>query len=222
MHACLKPPRVLTTFSVVTIPIIILGQTQLRTSQKVNLGAFLCLSVAMMGIACTRLSRLRNNNTVWHYYWQFIEACVACIMVSLFTFRTLFGSGRARVFKQHELKGQLPSISQRIGHQMKRFNMSAWEEIETDQQKLPEIPSASFSGLWTFIGRGNRSPGHAAAMSTDLDRMDNGDPPKPWSSYPSSGGGEMGSDVRRRESGAPGSCANYCLPAVFLWRDQPG
>jgi hypothetical protein len=206
----------LTVFSVVTIPIIILGQTQLRTSQKVSLGAFLCLSVAMMGIACTRLSGIRNNNTVWIYYWQLVEACVACIMVSLFTFRTLFVSGRARVFKQHELGGQLPSISQRIRHQMKRFNMSAWEEIGNDQPKLPEIPSASFSGLWTFIGRNHRPPGHTAAISTDPGQMDDGDPPKPWSSYPSSGGGEMSSDVRRCESGAPGMFANNCLPAVFL------
>lgn len=169
-------------FSVVSIPIIILGRTQLRTSQKVSLGALLCLSVVMIAIACARFSGLRNIATVWIYLWHYIDACVACIMASLLTFRTLFVSGRTRVFKQQELKGQLPSIKQqelkgrlpsikqRVLHNMKILNMAAWEMVEDEMEELPEVPSATPSGLRNFISRYHRSPGSTTAMNSEGDR----------------------------------------------------
>lgn len=116
----------------------------------------------MMIIACIRLSGVRNNNTTWIYFWQYIEACVACIMASLLTFRTLFISGRTRVFKREKL--QMPSIKQRVLHNMKIFNLAAWEKVD-DKRELPEIPSATFSGLRTFI----RRYGSVTATSSEQD-----------------------------------------------------
>lgn len=178
------------TLIVVSIPVFILWKTQLRTSQKVSLGAFLSLSIAMMIIAIVRLSGLKNNNTTWIYYWQYMEACVACIMASLLTFRTLFISGRSRVFKRQEFKGQAPSVKQRILHNMKRVNMSAWEKVQDDKRGLPEIPSATFSGLRTFIRRNHRSSGLTTAMSSELDNVDLELLAEPSSSYLTSDRGE--------------------------------
>ena len=147
-------------FSVVSIPIIILRRTQLKMAQKISLSAFLCLSVAMIIIACIRLSGLRDN-TVWIYFWQYMEACVACIMASILTFRTLFIGDRTREFKPQRL--QQGSIKQRVLHNMKIFNMAAWEKVEDDSSELPEIPSATISGLRTFI----RQAGSPMAMTSE-------------------------------------------------------
>ena len=152
-------------FSVVSIPIIILRRTQLKMAQKISLSAFLCLSVAMIIIACIRLSGLRDNNTVWIYFWQYMEACVACIMASILTFRTLFIGDRTREFKPQRL--QQGSIRQRVLHNMKIFNMAAWEKVEDDSSELPEIPSATISGLRTFI----RQAGSPMAMTSEQDHV---------------------------------------------------
>lgn len=155
--------------SVVSIPIIILGRTQLRISQKISLGVFLCLSAAMIAIAGARFSVLHNNNLVWTYLWQYIEACVACIMASLQTFRTLFHNGGTRVFKQQELGERVPSNMRRISPNMGPPNMAAWEMGEDAKNELPEIPSATFSGMRTFIGRYHQSPESTGKTNSEED-----------------------------------------------------
>lgn len=151
-------------FLVVSIPIIILGRTQLKMSQRISLSAFLCLSVVMIIIACVRLSGLRNNNTVWIYFWQYVEACVACIMASLLTFRTLFISDRTRVFKRQKAQ-EMPSFKRRALHNVKIFNMAAWERVDDHTRELPEIPSVTMSGLRTFI----RQAGSTTATISEQD-----------------------------------------------------
>lgn len=155
--------------SVVSIPIIILGRTQLRISQKISLGIFLCLSAAMIAIAGARFSVLHNNNLVWTYLWQYIEACVACIMASLQTFRTLFFNGGTRIFKQQELREHLPLSMRRVSPNVELFNMAAWERGEDEKNELPEIPSATFSGVRNFIDRNHRSPESTKRMNSEED-----------------------------------------------------
>lgn len=81
----------------------------------------------MVAIAGARFSVLHNSNLVWTYLWQYIKARVACIMVPLQTFRTLFISGGSRVFRQQDLQEQLPSIKRRVSSNMKLLNMASWE-----------------------------------------------------------------------------------------------
>lgn len=164
---------IINAFSIVSIPIIILGRTQLRMSQKISLEVFLCLSAAMIAIAGVRFSVLHNSNLVWTYLWQYIEACVACIMASLQTFRTLFFSGGSRVFRQQKLREQLPSIIRRISCNMKLFNVADWKRGFDEKNGLPEIPSATLSGIRTFINRYHRSPGSSTAMTSEEDQLKN-------------------------------------------------
>ena len=158
----------LDVFSVVSIPIIVLGRTQLRMAQKISLHAFLCLSIAMIVIACIRLSGLRNYNLIWLQFWLYMEPCVACVMASILTFRTLFISDRTRVFKLRKL--QQGSVKQRVLHNMKIFNMAAWEKVEDDNNELPQIPSATISGLRTYI----RHAGASIATTSEPDHNNQG------------------------------------------------
>ena len=125
----------------------------------------------MIAIAGARFSVLHNGNLVWTYLWQYIEACVACIMASLQTFRTLLISGGSRVFRQQKLKEQLPSIKRRVSSNMKLLNMAAWERGEDEKNELPKIPSATFSGVRNFIIRYHRSPGSTMAMNSEEDQL---------------------------------------------------
>lgn len=88
---------------------------------------------------------------------------MACIMASILTFRTLFVSDRTREFKPQRI--QQGSIKQRVLHNMKIFNMAAWEKVEDDSSELPEIPSATISGLRTYI----RQAGSTTATTSDQD-----------------------------------------------------
>ena len=168
-RAAFHSRSIIDVLSVVSIPIIILGRTRLRISQKISLGVFLCLSAAMIAIAGARFSVLHNNNLVWTYLWQYIEACVAFIMASLQTFRTLFFNAGTRIFKQQKFKEHLPSNTRRISPNMEPFNMAAWERGEDEKNELPKIPSATFSGIRNFIDRNHRSPGYTRKMNSEED-----------------------------------------------------
>ena len=78
---------------VVSIPTIMLWQVRMKTTQKLGIGAFLCLSFCMIVIACIRFSGLgkkRSSVDVWQYFWLQMEACIAVCMISLTAFRAVF------------------------------------------------------------------------------------------------------------------------------------
>ena len=83
------------TLSVVSIPTSMLWQVRMKTTQKLGIGAFLCLSFCMIVVACIRFSGLRRRRIsidVWQYFWLEVEACVAVCMISLTAFRAVFAS----------------------------------------------------------------------------------------------------------------------------------
>ena len=92
---------------------------------------------------------------------------MACMMASLLTFRTLFISDRTRVFKRQNAQ-EMPSFKRRALHNMKIFNMAAWELVEDHKRELPEIPSATISGLRTLI----RQAGSPTATISEQDHID--------------------------------------------------
>ena len=125
-------------------------------SRKVGLGAFLCLSVAMVLIALVRIGGYCIQGKIditWQLFWQYIEACIAVIMGSATAFRTFFVSENSR--KTPEKK---PSYSVRL-RLLRKNNPtgenSDWEDA--NGRHLPTVPSATLSGLRTFIHRHGRT-----------------------------------------------------------------
>ncbi len=61
--------------------------------QKIGIGAFLCLSVCTIFIACIRISGFRPQGELgisWQYFWWQVEASIAVIAVSASAFRSFF------------------------------------------------------------------------------------------------------------------------------------
>ena len=89
-----KPLRFLFN-SVISIPVALIWKAQLNLQRKLIIGSLLSLSVFMIVIAIVRtaLASLPNGvvDTSWLFFWQGIEAACAVIMVSLTSFRSLFG-----------------------------------------------------------------------------------------------------------------------------------
>lgn len=175
-----EPPRVLslaltsfitildifTDIMIISIPILLLRKAQMKDSQKLVLSAFLCLSVAMIMAAITRLSGYRLNGVLdltWGIFWQYLEACIAVIMGSVTAFRALSHSRGSGAFEKG--KKAAPYFShERLLQRRKKHNDSGWEGLEHD--RLPEIPSPMFTGIRTFIRRNNRHPGSTTAAAT--------------------------------------------------------
>lgn len=159
------PPRVfkLTVYKlVIAIPVILLRRVQIKLRQKFALGFSLCLSIIMIITAIVKISGLfastssyRIADMTWEIFWQFMEACIAVIMVSLTAFRSLFvvhGSGARRSPQKLSLRKRV--LNSRIARGRKRAAGNDSEETEG----FPEIPRATLTGMRTFI-RGERVEG---------------------------------------------------------------
>ncbi|KAI0479831.1 hypothetical protein F4859DRAFT_529965 [Xylaria cf. heliscus] len=149
---------VLTDILIVSIPIILLRRTNIRTSQKAGLGVFLCLSIVMISFALTRVSKIRGVvgiDIIWEFFWQYMETAVAVIMGSLTVVRSLL---------VYQIKGghaQSPAGARPLGNSYYRlrFPYRRKKNIELESQELPSVPSATMTGLRTFIRRNNRDVG---------------------------------------------------------------
>ncbi|MCJ1252195.1 hypothetical protein MMC30_009442, partial [Trapelia coarctata] len=154
-----------TDVMIISIACLILRKIRIKPSQKFGIGAFLCLSVAMILAATTRAAGYRLNGVLdltWEIFWQYTEAGIAVIMGSLTAFRTLFVQGTLKV--SHEKKPSY-SIRQRL---LRKINKSGFEDGE--QGHLPAIPSATLTGLRTFIHGNNRSTLTTTAMRAEGDQ----------------------------------------------------
>ncbi|MCJ1390693.1 hypothetical protein MMC18_003554 [Xylographa bjoerkii] len=141
-----------TDIMIVSIPLLLFHKTQLKTSQKLSLSLFLCLSLVMALAALTRVSGYRLNGIVdvtWQVIWKWTEACVASIMGSLVAFRALFSHGGTRASVKKE-KAYPDSMRQHLTRQTNRAKAAEWEELDYDS--LPKIPEARLSELRTYIG----------------------------------------------------------------------
>jgi hypothetical protein len=92
---------VLTDIMIVSIPILLLWRTQLRSTQKLRILTFLCLSIFMVGFGLARFAGalMRDSNGVltyslaWTTLFLHIECSTAVLMGGVTAFRN--------VFKQH-------------------------------------------------------------------------------------------------------------------------
>lgn len=109
----------------------------------------------MMIIAIVRLMglRLTGNKSIdvlWETFFQQAEASISVITVSLTAFRGLFGK---KALKIREKQARAWYSHRRIAL-LRNRNKRSESEIDRGQQ-LPSIPSATLTGIRTFI-RGNR------------------------------------------------------------------
>ena len=157
---------VLTDFLIASIPICLLYRVRIKTSQKIGLAVFLCLSVVLAALAIVLVSGLRLPasqaglfpfDTAWAALWRQIEACVAVGLVSLTAFRSLF-MARGGSNRPSPQRSWYSSTLSRLKRRAKRT-------YEQDLGlRLPAIPSASVTGLRTFI-RGGPKDGKDVNLS---------------------------------------------------------
>lgn len=171
--------------SVFSIPICLLQSTLMKTSQKFSLAVFLCGSILIAIVAIVRVAGYHiNGGTVdvtWQAFWIYVETAIAMIMVSLSAFRSLLVNRSPRPSDE---KRRWPMHPFRNGllRKSKRSDKSEWEDA--GHGNLPEIPSATFTGIRTFIRRNNRSAGATTAMQSEVDSLN--EERMPYPSYLSS------------------------------------
>ncbi|KAI9829711.1 MAG: hypothetical protein M1826_005454 [Phylliscum demangeonii] len=171
----------LTDLMIIALPIHLLWKVRIKTRQKFGIGLFLCLSVFMMMTAVVRISAVQKHvvvlgmpltavNFTWRFFWQQMEACVAVLMVSLTALRSIFvldhsRSGahvRAHPTRRKMLRADV--CRQRFWPSRKDYASS--ESSNGDDGSLPAIPSATITGLRTFIRGGGRGRTTAAITKT--------------------------------------------------------
>ena len=141
---------VLTDIFVVSFPVVLLWKVRINLRQKIGLGISLCLSFMMVIIAIIRIAGIRLENgtvdIVWLASLEQQECSIAVIMVSVSAFRSLFVANTTT--------NPSPKPYKSPPHWRKRFlqkeGVSTEDSWETGAQ-LPEIPSATLTGMRTII-----------------------------------------------------------------------
>ena len=145
-----------TDLLIIGIPLRLIWSVKIKPRQKLVLGIFLSLNLFMAIVASIRVSRLKIRgiiDDVWLFIWQQIEACVAVAMVSLTAFRSAFvKSENSGARKKAAKKPWYSSTVHAIRHN--RLHRRSDEE---HLEELPSIPSATLTGMRTFIAGGRHS-----------------------------------------------------------------
>ena len=154
------------TNPVISIPVLILRQVQIKLRTKFLLTLSLCLSFVMIIVTIIRASGLHAEgedaiDTVWEIHWQWIECCVAVTMVSLTAFRSFF--------IQHSSRNQSPQ--KRPWYQGVKAALTVSKTTsKKEHEKIrdwPHIPGGTMTGMRTFIdGKGRER------TATDLSSSD--------------------------------------------------
>ena len=141
---------------IVSIPVCLLWSVRIQARQKFIIGIFLSLNLFIIIIAAIRVPGLKFHGTfdvIWLLIWQHIQACVAVIMISLTAFRSVYVSSQAsRAYKELANKPWYSSTVAAI-----RRKRALHQKDEEYIPGLPTIPSATLTGIRTFIQGGRRT-----------------------------------------------------------------
>lgn len=104
----------------------------------------------MIIVAIIRVSGLHDRKAnaidlVWEYHWQWVEVCIAILMVSVTAFRSFF--------IQHSGRNQSPPKRpwySGIKAAVAKYSYTS-SGIEPPDRELPTIPGATMTGMRTFI-----------------------------------------------------------------------
>ncbi|KAF2864722.1 hypothetical protein BDV95DRAFT_289806 [Massariosphaeria phaeospora] len=151
---------------IISIPFLLLRKSTLKLSTKMSVGAFLGLSVLMIICSIIRSAgfvsgKIDKPDPTWRMLWTQIECCVAVIMASLTAMRAvLFPSSQqsnSSSFRRKQYYKLRPWTWSRSRTGSSK-NQSDKENSTSgaDNLELPAIPSATFSGVRTFIRRNQR------------------------------------------------------------------
>lgn len=102
----------------------------------------------MSFMACVRVTGLGLEEPYdlnWADFWLEIEACVGVLMVSITAFRTIFVSNTSKANRERVARPWYSSTVERL-RARKRPNSD-----DPVTQNLPAIPSATMTGMRTFI-----------------------------------------------------------------------
>lgn len=143
---------------IVVIPIYLVWSVRIKPYQKFIIGIFLSLNLFMTFTALVRRAGLKYHGTfdmVWLFTWHHIEACVAVIMISITAFRSIYVSSQqvARARKQHA--NEKPWYSSPVAAIRRKRALDRKDEEFV--ASLPTIPSATLTGMRTFIQGGRRT-----------------------------------------------------------------
>lgn len=142
-----------TDLLIMAIPLYLLWFVKIKPRQKFVLGVLLSLNLFMAITASIRVSGLgfrRTFDVVWLFLWQQVEACIAVTMISLTAFRSAFAASESmRARKERAKKPWYLSTIAAI----RRSKTQRGSDEETIQG-LPSIPSATLTGVRTFIQGG--------------------------------------------------------------------
>lgn len=144
-----------TDLMIIGIPVCLLWPVRIKARQKLVIGIFLSLNLFMAVTAAVRVSGLNYQGTfdiIWLYIWQHIEACVAVIVISLTAFRSVFVSSQSSHARKEPATKPWYSSTVAAIKRKRLYNQRDVESIPG----LPTIPSATLTGIRTFIqgGRG--------------------------------------------------------------------
>ena len=152
---------------VLSLPISILWKVRVSIRQKIGLACSLCLSCIMVIVTIVRIAGMRHGNSgnvdiVWLSFWQQQECSIAILMMSVSAFRPLFVPNTTR---PHILRHQRSSPSERKKRFLRqRHDPDLYDTNETNV--LPQIPSATLTGVASMIERNGQS-----TKTADLDQQ---------------------------------------------------
>lgn len=143
---------------VLSLPIILLWRVRISRRQKIGLAFSLCLSGVMIIVTIVRIAGIKRGGSgsvdiVWLAFWQQQECSIAVLMVSVSAFRSLFVQSPAQppILRQPRSS---PSEKRR-GFLRRRPDPDLYDTHETNG--LPQIPSATLTGMATIIGANRRA-----------------------------------------------------------------
>lgn len=102
----------------------------------------------------------------WQIYWQYVEACIGCIMASVSTFWTFFVTSNSDAARK-KTQGLSYAFCQRLENKLRRSGAKdPWEGICGDDEELSAIPLATRLGMRTCICRNNPSTVQTTGLLT--------------------------------------------------------
>ena len=143
--------------------------------QKIDVFAFLCLSIVMIVITIIRISNFKPPSPTgpilfdftWLCFWLYLEACIAIIMGSMTAFRSLFTQRVPKPFPANIPLKQIPSM--RYSQSRGRLGMvkpdgkpgsirphsyiygGGWKEVCHAEEFPPQAPQKTHIGIKTYI-----------------------------------------------------------------------
>ncbi|RAH69472.1 uncharacterized protein BO66DRAFT_471976 [Aspergillus aculeatinus CBS 121060] len=142
---------------IVTIPILLLRNVQLRTLTKLGIGCFVCLSGFMFACSIIRAAGTYYRNALdypWQVFWLHAEACIGVTMASITAYRsTLIGSNEV----SDRVRGYLSRIKRTWKQRTDGSEVESRPRTAPVHDKnrwgFPRIPRGTITGLRSVLGR---------------------------------------------------------------------